>query len=1194
MSKLKQKRRRGVIITSKGLEKLQQARYKLEERENFGDRYTYEKLSEVTNLDINTIKKVLAGKDRVDKRSLERFFGAFKLKLTEEYYANLNPNTRQNLRETIAVEHFFGRNYELDTLENWLLRDCCRLVAVLGMGGIGKTTLSIKLAERIKRQFDCVIWKSLQDAPPVTEILANLIEFLSEGKETEASLPVRLGDRITRLIDYLRTQHCLIFLDNAESLLDKGVRAGKYRQGYEGYGELLRRIGESSHNSCLILTSREKPKEIAILEGKKLSVRSLQLEGLRTEGQEIFKIKGLSGSELELNALSDRYAGNPLALKVVATTIQDLFDGDIIEFLCQEISIFGDIRDVLDQQFERLSDIEQEIMYWLAIAREPISLAELREDFVLQVSLIKLLEALESLSRRSLIEKNASRFTQQPVVMEYVTSRLIEGVCEEIFRQQPKMFRDHALIKATAKDYIRENQIRLILQPVINGLLTVFRGKRDLEKCLSQILVTLQQTSPFKRCYAAGNIMNLFCQMETDLTGYDFSNLCVWQADLRQAQLQGVNFQNGDLSKSVFAENFGGIWSVAFSPDGQYLAAGDTKGDIILRRVADGQIIRRYKGHNGWVVSLAFSPDGNTLASGCCDCRAKLWDVNTGECLHTLEEHEYEVWSVAFSPDGQYLASGCDDSKARLWNVSTGKCLKVFQGHKNEVLAVAFSLDGQKLLSGSHDNTIKLWDIKTKKCLKVFQGHEDGVRSISLSPDGQMLASSSNDRTVRLWDIATGECLKVFQGHKNAVFSVTFSPQGNLLASSSVGQKVRLWDIAIGKCLKVFQGHSHVVNSIAFQPILNKRGEGEILASGSYDQSVKLWNVRTYQCVKTWQGYSNQALSVTFSPDGQTLVSGGHDQKVRLWDIKTGRVVKILHEHTNWVFSVAFSPIPPPPQIGGGKREILASGSGDKTIKIWDVKTGKVIRTLWGHEATVRSIAFSPDTPILASGSEDRTIRLWNVNSGKAWKTLQGHQAEVWSIAINPNGNMLASASFDSTVKLWDMHTGEYLKTLNGHESWVWSIAFNPDNRTLVSASADQTIRIWDINTGKCKRILQGDIGNSQLVAFSKDGQILASCNQDHNIRLWKASVGECYMILQGHTALINSIAFSRDGRTLVSSSEDETIKFWDLTNSKCWKTLRPKNPYEGMNIQGVTGLSKYAIETLKLLGANSGLSTLN
>jgi WD40 repeat protein len=1172
MSKLKQKRNRGVILTPEGLEIIETARSQSELQYNFGERYTYEKISEITNLDINTIKRILVAQDGVDKRSLEKLFLAFELKLTVNYYTKPNHNQRQDWGEAIAVDYFFGRTLELNILTNWLLKDRCRLVTLLGIGGIGKTTLSLKLAQQITNKFDCVIWKSLRDAPPVEEILTDLIEFLSEGQETEADLPTRLSDKITRLIYYLRSLRCLIFFDNAESLLDGGSRVGKYCQGYEGYGELLRRIGETSHNSCLMLTTREKPKEVAMLEGDKMVVRSLHLEGLKENGQEIFKVKGLAGSELELKSLSDRYAGNPLALKVVATTIKDLFEGNIAKFLNQEVAIFGDVREILDQQFARLPEIEQEIMYWLAIAREPISLTELQTDFIRQVSAIKLLEALESLSRRSLIETNAIGFSQQPVVMEYVTSRLIEEICQEIATQKPHLLRNYALVKATAKDYIRENQIRLILQPTISGLLSMFGNLKYVEEQLTTLLAILHQTLTLERGYTAGNLMNLFCQLKTDLTEYNFSNLCVWQADLRQAQLHQVNFQNADLSKSVFAENFGGIWSVAFSPDGQYLAAGDTKGHISLRRIVDSQPIRIIEGHHGWVVSLAFSPDGQILASSSCDCIVKLWNVNTGKCLHTLKSHSQEVWSVIFSPDGEFLASGCDDHQVRLWRVSTGECLQVFQGHTSEVLSVAFSLDGQELISGSQDQTIRFWDLKTGKCKQVLQGHEAGIRSINISPNGQILASGSNDRTIKLWDLKTKECIHVFSGHSNVVLAVTFSPQGQLLASSSIDQTIRLWNVSTGECLKVFLGHTNVINSVAFSH------QDHLLASGSYDQTVKLWNTNTYQCLKTWQGYSNQSLSVTFSPDGQILASGGHDAKIRLWDSKTGRRVQTLQEHSNWVFSVVFSP----------NQNLLASGSGDKTIKLWDIQTGKSIKTLLGHTTVVRSIAFSADGQTLASASDDQTIKLWDVSTGKTRQTLRGHQAEVWAIALNSDNQMLASASFDQTVKLWDINTGKCLQTLNEHTSWVWSIAFCLDNQTLVSSSADQTIRIWNVNTGECQKIWHDDIGNSQIVALSIDGQIIANCNQDNNIKMWQITTGKCLQTLSGHEALINSIAFSPDGCTLVSSSEDETIKLWDIITGRCIKTLMVDQPYRSMNIMGVSGLTKANINNLKALGAIS------
>ena len=184
------------------------------------------------------------------------------------------------------------------------------------------------------------------------------------------------------------------------------------------------------------------------------------------------------------------YEGNALALKVVATTISDLFEGNIAEFLREEISVFGDIRNLIDHQFKRLSDLERDIVYWLAINREPTTLSQLREDMISVIPRLNLIEGLESLSRRSLIERNDSGFTLQSVVMEYVLVQLIKKVGQEINTHKLQFLRCYSLIKATAKDYVRETQIRLLLQPIIDDLFTIFRCQRNIEERLTEILTT--------------------------------------------------------------------------------------------------------------------------------------------------------------------------------------------------------------------------------------------------------------------------------------------------------------------------------------------------------------------------------------------------------------------------------------------------------------------------------------------------------------------------------------------------------------------------------------------------------------------------------------------------------------------------------------------------------------------------------
>ncbi|MCB8765938.1 WD40 repeat domain-containing protein [Planktothrix agardhii] len=293
--------------------------------------------------------------------------------------------------------------------------------------------------------------------------------------------------------------------------------------------------------------------------------------------------------------------------------------------------------------------------------------------------------------------------------------------------------------------------------------------------------------------------------------------------------------------------------------------------------------------------------------------------------------------------------------------------------------------------------------------------------------------------------------------------------------------------------------------------------------------------------------HSSLVYSVSFSPDGKTLASGSGDNTIKLWDVTTGKEIHTLQGHSSVVSSVSFSP--------DGKT--LASGSDDNTIKLWDVTTGKEIRTLQGHSSSVWSVSFSPDGKTLASGSDDKTIKLWDIITGKEIHTLQGHSSSVSSVSFSPDGKTLASGSWDKTIKLWDITTGKEIRTLQGHSSVVSSVSFSPDGKTLASGSDDNTIKLWDVTTGKEIRTLQGHSSVVSSVSFSPDGKTLASGSEDNTIKLWDVTTGKAIHTLQGHSSSVNSVSFSPDGKTLASGSEDNTIKLWDITTGKEIRTLQ-------------------------------------
>ncbi|MCU0533236.1 MAG: NB-ARC domain-containing protein [Hydrococcus sp. Prado102] len=1127
-------------------------------RKRLGEVYKKFKIAGSGPGKLTELKQVLISESQTDRRS--------------------DTKARQDWDEAIDVSDFYGRTKELEKLKQWILDDKCRLVALLGMGGIGKTSLSVKLAEQIEDKFEYVIVRSLRNAPPIKEILAELLQFLSNEQQTD--LPENVTGRVSRLINCLRSHRCLLILDNFESILQSGHRAGYYLKEYEGYGELLRMVGEAVHQSCLVLTSREKPKEFVSLEGKTSPVRTFQLSGLKEgEGREILKAKGLSLLEVaqkELLDLIDRYAGNPLALKIVATNIQELFDGDISKFLEEGATVFDNIRDLLDRQFERLSTLEVQIMYWLAINREWISVSELEKDITPPVSRAELLSALGSLRRRSLIDKQANGFSQLPVVMQYVIDVLIEKICKEIETIEIEIFNRFALLKAQAKDYIKEAQIQLILKPIIAKLFAMFGGERGTENQLKKILLAWQNQFPNRPGYTGGNIINLLGYIKIDLSNYDFSNIVIWQADLQRVNLHNVNFTNADLAKSVFSETLGSILAVAFSADGKWLATGDTDGEVRLWKINEGKHLLTWKqNHNSWVRSVAFSPDNKILVSSGGDRTVRLWNIDTGEFLGELLGINSPVRSVVFNYEQKILATGSDDRAIRLWdwsNPSKSKLLKKLtgkEGHTSWVWAVAFSHDGQLLASCGDDRTIKLWDLETEKCLKTLVGHENWVSSVSFSPDNKFLASSSGDRTVRLWDTNTGQCLKILEEHTNWVWAVAFSHDGQLLASCGDDCTIKLWDTNTGQSLYNMMGHSNRIGSVAFSP------NDSTLVSGSVDQTVKFWDVKTGKCLKTLKGYSNKVSSVAFSPFGHIFASGSDDGKVRLWDVETGQCLAILEEHTNRVGAVAFD----------RSGNFLASGSDDGTVVLWNVLEGNCLKTMREHTNWVSSVVFSPDD-LLASGSDDTTVKLWNIYTGQSIQTLQ-NDSRLRSVAFSPNGKYLASGSDDNKVRLWDAKTGECLAILE-EDNWVWTVAFNPeDNYMLASGNEDSSVKLWNVSTGECILSLQGHSSPIRTIAFSRDGKKLASGSGDRTVKLWDVETGECLKTLKGHTSWVNAIAFKPNDKTLlISGSDDETIKLWNVETGKCLKTFNFPRPYEGMNIAGVTGLTRAQKEDLKELGA--------
>ena len=614
-----------------------------------------------------------------------------------------------------------------------------------------------------------------------------------------------------------------------------------------------------------------------------------------------------------------------------------------------------------------------------------------------------------------------------------------------------------------------------------------------------------------------------------DLTKINLHRLLSKRLDICPLPEKAGQFTDALLRFDSFAPqgHSESVNSVAFSPDGRFLASGSWDDTVCVWDLANGQC-RTLKGHSSFVLSISFSPDGRFLASCSLDDTVCVWDLANGQC-RILKGHSSSVRSVSFSPDGRALASASDDHTVRVWDLISNQShvLGVFSC---TVCSVSFSPDCRMLAGGSMDSTVLVWDLLGSQ-QRILKGHSGTINSVCFSPDGRALASASDDHTVRVWDLVDGQH-RVLEEHSDSVNSVCFSPDGRTLASASDDHTVRVWDLVDGQH-RILEEHSDSVNSVSFSP------DGRVLASASDDHTVRIWDLveGQHQVLKI---YSTSVSSVSFSPDGRMLASASGDHTVRIWDLVDGQH-HVLEGHSAPVSSVSFSP----------DGRILASASEDHTVRIWDLMDGQH-HVLEGHSGSVYSISFSPDGRILASASWDDTVRVWDL-VGNQCRTLKGHSSSVYSVSFSPDGRLLASCSSDDTIRVWNLVDGQ-CHILNGSWLSVNNVSFSPDGRMLASASDDQT-RVWDLVNGQY-RVFDSHSGPVNSISFSSDSRMLASGCCNNTVHVWDLMSGE-HRVLKGHSGSVLSVSFSPDGKLLASGSYDKTIRIWDLMSLKTINVIR-------------------------------------
>jgi WD40 repeat protein len=564
----------------------------------------------------------------------------------------------------------------------------------------------------------------------------------------------------------------------------------------------------------------------------------------------------------------------------------------------------------------------------------------------------------------------------------------------------------------------------------------------------------------------------------------------VW--DLRTGQLVLVLDTRDDTATDM-----------AFSPSGATLAVALYEDGVQLWRLADGVLLHTLRGEDeGYAASksIALSPDGQLLAAGNFEAEdVWLWRVADGQLVRKMDEHPRagRVLGLAFSPDGRLLVCGDgggekDVTLMRVWDVSTGRAVAGFP--RKEWMPV-FSSDGLLLASARiarGTGPISIWDVAARTEVQQLLGHTGQVSRMAFSPSGHVLVSCSEDRTARWWDVQRGQEIHRLEALLSTHTSSAFSPDTRLLATSTWDGKIRLWRTSDGKLLHILQHHGFHSEGVAFS------ADGNEVAAWTqlpiFSGMIDIYYTQRGEVRLELRGINKWVFCAAFNHDDTLLAAGCEENAIEIWRLSDRALLHTMEGHGERVCCLAFSP----------SEDLLASGAKDGTVLLWRIGEGNPMAILVGHTQGVTSLTFSPDGSLLASGSEDHAIRIWNSRTGHLQRLLQGHSDTVVSLAFSSDGKRIATCSRDKSVRVWNV-TGkrsalERVKSSKAAIQWRCSL----DGSQLEPEMRQESVLLWSLPKGMTEYLITQEHTQLTGVAFQPDDSLLAAGYCSGPTGLWR------------------------------------------------------------------------------------------
>jgi len=626
---------------------------------------------------------------------------------------------------------------------------------------------------------------------------------------------------------------------------------------------------------------------------------------------------------------------------------------------------------------------------------------------------------------------------------------------------------------------------------------------------------------------------------------------------------------NGQQIETVVqAGHYAEVTAVCYSPDGKLVATGSADKTIILWRSSDGKQIRSFRGIPDDIIRLEFNPRGTSLLSLSREGTWSIWELSTGKLIRKMKPEGDRFTSASFNPEGTMIITGSRKSGISVWNIESGeKTLDLKPVPKNlysennfeypETETVVFSRDGQFIVAGAGDNTAILFDAKTGKEIRKFKKTNSTCTSCiaeaAITPDNKYILSTRSD-SVKMFERVSGKLVREFYGQGGDPENLRVSADGYLILAIEYGV-AEVWDLNTGKLLlKAGDYSDNKVLAAALGP------DGKQLITGSEKRITDAWEIPSGKKIMSLRGYLNQVdekiltnsymywaafvNEAKLSPDGRFIAVGRTGNNAKIIDFQTGRIFKTLRGHNAMVISLSFS--------RDGK--LLATGGIDGKAIVWDVESGKPVRIISfpDQNLAIFSVDISHDGKLLATADWGGDVVIWDIESGKALRVISPHSpVAVYQVRFSQNDVYIITAGLDKKLKLTEIDTGDEIREFKGHTDLVNSINLNPAGDRIITAGWDGTVRVWDFMSGLQVLKIKAHQGGVYNAKFDSSGKYIVSGGDDFLVKEWDASTGEMICELAGHQGGVGDVNITKDLKYIISGSRDGSVRIWSVPEKK-------------------------------------------